>query len=215
MIVDNVLAGGQKAAYTFTHWATAGFETPDIPMASMEQAERNAKAVELLEAAGYGSDNPVSVKLIYNTSDAHKGIAIAISQMWKQTLGVTTELANEEWQVFLETRGNQDYEVARAGWCADYNEASTFLDLMQSESGYNDAKYNNAEVDALLAHAKTADNPQADYTAVEQMIAQDTPIIPIYHYSADKMLRSTVKGWAYDNFQQNWYSKDLYKVAGE
>ena len=215
VIVDNVLAGGQKAAYTFTHWATAGFETPDIPMASMEQAERNAKAVELLEAAGYGSDNPVSVKLIYNTSDAHKGIAIAISQMWKQTLGVTTELANEEWQVFLETRGNQDYEVARAGWCADYNEASTFLDLMQSESGYNDAKYNNAEVDALLAHAKTADNPQADYTAVEQMIAQDTPIIPIYHYSADKMLRSTVKGWAYDNFQQNWYSKDLYKVAGE
>ena len=199
MIVDSVLAGGQKAAYTFTHWATAGFETPDIPMATMTQAERNAQAVTLLETAGYGSDNPLSVKLIYNTSDAHKGIAIAISQMWKQTLRVSTELNNEEWQVFLETRGNQDYEIARAGWCA----------------GYNDAKYTNPEVDALLANAKTADNPQADYTAVEQLIAQDTPIIPIYHDSADKMLRATVKGWAYDNFQQNWYSKDLYRVVGE
>ncbi len=215
VIVDNVLAGGQKAAYTFTHWATAGFETPDIAEASMTQADRNAEAVALMEAAGYGKDNPLTVDLIYNTSDAHKGIAIAISQMWKQTLGVETVLSNEEWQVFLETRGNQDYQIARAGWCADYNEASTFLDLMQSESGYNDAKYNNPEVDALLAHAKTADNPQADYTAVEQIIARDVPIIPIYHYSADKMLRSTVKGWAYDNFQQNWYSKDLYKVAGE
>lgn len=215
VIVDNVLAGGQKAAYTFTHWATAGFETPDIAMASMTQEERNAKAVELLAAAGYGKDNPLTIDLIYNTSDAHKGIAIAIAQMWKQTLGVDTVLSNEEWQVFLETRGNQDYQVARAGWCADYNEASTFLDLMQSESGYNDAKYNNPEVDGLLAHAKTADNPQADYTAVEQLIAQDTPIIPIYHYSADKMLRHNIKGWAYENFQQNWYSKDLYKVAGE
>ena len=215
VIVDNVLAGGQKAAYTFTHWATAGFETPDIAEASMSQAERNAEAVALMEAAGYGKDNPLTVDLIYNTSDAHKGIAIAISQMWKQTLGVETVLNNEEWQVFLETRGNQDYQIARAGWCADYNEASTFLDLMQSESGYNDAKYNNPEVDALLAHAKTADNPQADYTAVEQIIARDVPIIPIYHYSADKMLRHTVKGWAYNNFQQNWYSKDLYKVAGE
>ncbi|MDG1377075.1 MAG: peptide ABC transporter substrate-binding protein [Yoonia sp.] len=215
VIVDNVLAGGQKAAYTFTHWATAGFETPDIAEASMTQADRNAEGVALMEAAGYGKDNPLTVDLIYNTSDAHKGIAIAISQMWKQTLGVETVLSNEEWQVFLETRGNQDYQIARAGWCADYTEASTFLDLMQSESGYNDAKYNNPEVDALLAHAKTADNPQADYTAVEQIIARDVPIIPIYHYSADKMLRHTVKGWAYDNFQQNWYSKDLYKVAGE
>lgn len=215
VIVDNVLAGGQKAAYTFTHWATAGFETPDIPEASMTQDERNAEALALMGAAGYGADNPLTVDLIYNTSDAHKGIAIAISQMWKQTLGVETVLSNEEWQVFLETRGNQDYQIARAGWCADYNEASTFLDLMQSESGYNDAKYNNPEVDALLAAAKTADNPQADYTAVEQIIARDVPIIPIYHYSADKMLRHNVKGWAYDNFQQNWYSKDLYKVAGE
>lgn len=215
VIVDNVLAGGQKAAYTFTHWATAGFETPDIAEASMTQAERNAEAVALMEAAGYGKDNPLTVDLLYNTSDAHKGIAIAIGQMWKQTLGVETQLSNEEWQVFLETRGNQDYQIARAGWCADYNEASTFLDLMQSESGYNDAKYNNAQVDALLADAKTADNPQADYTAVEQIIATDVPIIPIYHYSADKMLDHTIKGWAYDNFQQNWYSKDLYRVAGE
>ncbi|WP_458791156.1 peptide ABC transporter substrate-binding protein [Yoonia sp. MH D7] len=215
VIVDNVLAGGQKAAYTFTHWATAGFETPDIPMASMEQSARNEEAAQLMEAAGYGSDNPLSVKLIFNTSDSHKNIAIAVSQMWKQTLGVSTELGNEEWQVFLETRGNQDYELARGAWCADYNEASTFLDLMQSASGYNDAKYNNPDVDALLAAAKTADDPQADYTKVEEFIARDTPIIPIYHYSADYMLRGTVKGWAYENFQQNWYSKDLYRVAGE
>lgn len=215
VLVDNVLAGGQKAAYTFTHWATAGFETPNIPAASMTQAERNAKAVELMAAAGYGKDNPLTIDLIYNTSDAHKDIAIAISQMWKQTLGVKTVLSNEEWQVFLETRGNQDYQIARAGWCADYNEASTFLDLMQSDSSYNDAKYQNTKVDKLLAHAKTAKNPQADYTAVEQIIAQDLPIIPLYHYSADKLLHHTVKGWPYDNFQQNWYSKDLYKIAGE
>ncbi|MFT4743076.1 MAG: oligopeptide transport system substrate-binding protein [Yoonia sp.] len=215
IIVNNVLAGGQVAAYTFTHWATAGFETPDIPMASMTQAERNEMAKSLMADAGYGADNPLNVDLIYNTSESHKSIAVAISQMWKQTLGVTTGLDNQEWQTFLETRGNQDYQIARAGWCADYNEASTFLDLMQSESGYNDAQYMNAEVDALLAEAKTSDNPQANYDRVEELIAIDTPIIPIYHYAAVKMLDDDVKGWPYENFQQNWYSKDLYKIAGE
>lgn len=212
IIVENVLAGGQKPAYTFTHWATAGFETPNIPMASMTQAERNALAQELLTEAGYGSDNPLSIDLIYNTNEAHKSVAIAISQMWKQTLGVETTLANQEWQTFLEARSNGDFDVARGGWCADYNEASTFLDLMQSESGYNDSKYNNAEVDALLAEARTANNPQANYDRVEEFIAQDTPIIPIYHYAAVDMLAENLEGWPYENFQQSWYSKDLYKI---
>ncbi|MEJ6403365.1 peptide ABC transporter substrate-binding protein [Yoonia sp. 2307UL14-13] len=213
VIVKNVLAGGQKPAYTFTHWATAGFETPDTPIATMDQAARDEKAKELMAEAGYGPDNPITLNLIYNTSDSHKSVAIAISQMWKQTLGVETELANQEWQTFLETRGNQDYEVARAGWCADYNEASTFLDLMQSESGYNDAKYTNEEVDALLAEAKTSDNPQPLYEQVEQIVSQEVPIIPIYHYASVKMFAENLEGWPFENFQQNWYSKDLYKIA--
>ena len=213
IITENVLAGGQVPAYTFTHWATAGFETPDIPMASMTQDERNAKAQEMLAAAGYGSDNPLSIDLVYNTSEGHKSVAIAVSQMWKQTLGVETTLANQEWQTFLEARGNGDFEVARGGWCADYNEASTFLDLMQSESGYNDSKYLNPEVDALLAEAKTADNPQPNYDRVEEFIAQDTPIIPIYHYASVKLFAENLEGWPFENFQQNWYSKDLYKIA--
>ena len=213
IITEAVLAGGQKSAYTFTHWATKGFETPDIPMAAMTQEERNAKAVELLAGAGFGPDNPITIDLVYNTSEAHKSVAIAISQMWKQTLGVETTLANQEWQTFLEARGNGDFDVARGGWCADYNEASTFLDLMDSGSGYNDSKYINAEVDALLADAKTADNPQANYDRVEEFIAQDTPIIPIYHYAAVNMMAEDLEGWPFDNFQQNMYSKDFYKIA--
>ena len=213
IIVENVLAGGQKPAYTFTHWATAGFETPDIPMATMSQEERNAMAAELMAEAGYGPDNPLEIDLVYNTSESHKSVAVAISQMWKQTLGVETVLANQEWQTFLEARSNGDYEVARGGWCADYNEASTFLDLMQSESGYNDSKYVNAEVDALLEEAKTSDNAQANYDRVEEFIAQDTPIIPIYHYASVYMYAEDLEGWPFENFQQQWYSKDLYKIA--
>jgi len=166
-----------------------------------------------MAAAGYGSDNPLSIDLIYNTNESHKSVAIAVSQMWKQTLGVETELANQEWKTFLETRDNKDYQVARAGWCADYNEASTFLDLMQTNSSYNDAGYSNPRVDELMAEAKTSDNPQAAYTEVEQIIADDMPIIPIYHYAEVNMQNDKLGGWPFANFQQNWYSKDLYKIA--
>ena len=214
IIVNNVTQGGQYPAYTFTHWATAGFTVPDtIEYAHWTQEERNTKAMELMAEAGYGKDNPIELKLLYNTSEAHKSIAIAVSQMWKQTLGVSVTLENQEWKTFLEERGNKNYDVARAGWCGDYNEASTFLDLVDSGSGYNDAGYNNPEVDALLDEAKTSDNPQPNYTKVEEIIAQDMPIIPIYHYTNVYMMNpKLLPSWPVENVEQNWYSKDLYKV---
>ena len=213
VVVENILKGGQFPAYTFTPGATAGFEVPSVDTAEMSQAERDAKAVELMAAAGYGADNPIDLEILYNTSEAHKSIAIAISQMWKQTLGVNATINNMEWQTFLEERGNGNFDVSRAGWCGDYNEASTFLDLMTSGSGYNDAGYNNAEVDALLADAKTQSNPTANYTRVEEIVSQEVPIIPIYHYTSVFMLSDDLMNWPVDNVQQNWYSRDLYKVA--
>ncbi|SMR81625.1 oligopeptide transport system substrate-binding protein [Aliiroseovarius halocynthiae] len=214
VITEKVLQAGEIPAYTFTPGATAGFEVPAVDYAGWSQDERNAKAVELMAEAGYGADNPIDLTLLYNTSEAHKKIALAVSQMWKQNLGVKVTLENQEWKTYLTTRGEQNYEVARAGWCGDYNEASTFLDLVQSGSGYNDAKYANEMVDSLLADAKTMDNPQPNYSKVEEIIAADMPIIPIYHYSEDYMLSPEIVGsWPVNNVEQNWYSKDLYKVA--
>ena len=213
VIVNKILQGGQFPAYTFTPGATAGFEVPSVDYAEMTQDERNAAAKEMMAAAGFGPDHPLDVTLLYNTSEGHKKIAIAVSQMWKQTLGVNVTLENQEWKTFLQARSNGDFEVARGGWCGDYNEASTFLDLITTNSGYNDSKYSNAEVDQLMADAKTADDPQPNYTRVEEIIAEDMPIIPIYHYSAVFMLNPKLKGWPVENVEQNWYSKDFYKVA--
>ena len=213
IITENILAGGQIEAFTFTPAATAEFEVPDVEIASMSQAERDAMAKTLLAEAGYGPDNPLKFEMIYNTSESHKKIAVAMSQMWKQKLGVETTLANMEWKTFLEVRANQGFELARGAWCGDYNEASTFLDLLTSPSGYNDGKYSNAMVDELMTLAKIADDTQAIYTRVEQEIADDVPIIPIYHYAGVYMLGSDVGGWPISNIEQNWYSKDLYKIA--
>ncbi|MCG7522217.1 peptide ABC transporter substrate-binding protein [Ruegeria sp. Ofav3-42] len=213
IITENIMAGGQPQAYTFAPAATAGFDVPDVEMASMSQAERDELAKELLAEAGYGPDNPLSFEMVYNTSEAHKKVAVALSQMWKQKLGVNAELANMEWKIFLEERGNQNFDLARGAWCGDYNEASTFLDLLQSQSGYNDGKYNNARVDELLAEAKTSDDPAPLYTEVERIIAQETPVIPIYHYAGVYMIDSDLGNWPINNVEQNWYSRNLYKTA--
>lgn len=217
VIVNSVTAGGQLPAYSLTHSGTAGFDVPEIEAASMTQEERNAMAQELMAEAGYGEDGEaLSVDIIYNTSDAHRSIAVAIGQMWNQTLGVETTLANQEWQTYLTTRGEHDYEgVARAGWCADYNEASSFLDIMQSDSGYNDSGFESAEFDELMAEARTAEDPLPLYQQAESILVEEVPILPIYFYTTVFMLDDSIEGWPLENAQDNWYAKDLYRVAEE
>ena len=213
VVTQNILQAGQIDAFTFTPGATAGFEVPEVEFGALSQDERNAKAKELMAAAGYGADNPLSIELLYNTSEGHKKIAIAVTQMWKQTLGVEATLANMEWKTFLQERGNQNFDIARGAWCGDYNEASTFLDLLTTTSGYNDGKFSNAEVDALMAEAKTLTDASGNYTRVEEILANEMAVIPVYHYAGVFMLKETLKGWPYSNVEQNWYSRNLYKVA--
>ncbi|MCP4234543.1 MAG: peptide ABC transporter substrate-binding protein, partial [Aestuariibacter sp.] len=214
VIVDQVLQGGQFPAFNFTPAATASFVMPDIGYSKMTQAQRDTKAKQLLAEAGYGKGGkPLAFTYLYNTAENHRQVAVVATQMWKQKLGVNIELANQEWKVFLEMRGVQNFEMARGAWCGDYNEASTFLDLITSQSGYNDGKYSNTRVDKLMADAKVSKNANPLYTEVEQILADEMPVIPIYHYSVNMLLKSSIKGWPVNNVEQNWYSRELYKTA--
>ena len=210
VIVNQVLKGGQWPAYNFTHLKTAGFTMPDIAYGKLSQAERDAEAKRLMAESGVEN---LAIELIYNTSESHKQIATVVSQMWKQKLGVATELANFEWKTYLGIRRNQEFDVARSGWCGDYNEASTFLDLLTTTHGSNDGRYSNPKVDELMRASKTAEDPAAIYGEVERILAEDMAIIPVYHYANTFLLSADIKGWPYDNVENHWYSRNLYRVA--
>lgn len=212
LIINNILRGGQFAAYTFTPSATANFLVPNVEYAEMTQAERDSQARQLLSDAGYNSNNPLSFSLLFNTSESHKKIATAISEMWRKKLGVNVDILHLSWREFLEVRGRQRFDIARMGWCGDYNEASSFLDLVTTASPYNDSRYSNVEIDELMASSKTTNQPYAYYSEVEQILADEMPIIPIYHYAGLIMLSSAVKNWPVKNAEQKWYSRNLYKV---
>ena len=212
VIVDQVLKAGQAPAYSFTHWATADFELPEIDYAQLTQQDRMEQARSLLEEAGYGPDNPLELDLIYNTSENHRQIATVVSQMWKP-LGVNVTLSNYEWQSYLDIRGQQNFDLARSAWCGDYNEASTFLDLLTTRNANNDGKYDNPDYDALLTEAAQADDPQPLYTQAEEILAEDMAIIPVYHYTQNFVLDPSIRHWPMENVENNWYVRDIYRAS--
>ncbi|WP_347267280.1 peptide ABC transporter substrate-binding protein [Paracoccus sp. (in: a-proteobacteria)] len=210
IVVDQILQGGQKPAYNWTHWAIEGFKMPEIDYAGWTQAERMEKARALLAEAGYGPDNPLKLTLQYNTDENHKKIAVAAQQFYKQ-LGVEITLNNVEWKVHTDRMQAGDFELARYAWCADYNEASTFLDYFRT-TGMNYGKYSSPEFDKLMDASKVSADPNVEYSAAEKILAEDMPLVPVYQYAKVDMIRDDIKGLPTENVMNDWLAKDIYRI---
>ena len=212
IIIDKIARGGQIPSYTLTPKATAGFVAPENAYASWSQAERDAKAAELMAKAGYSRDNPLNVTIVYNTNEGHKKLALGIGQMWKQKLGVQTEIQNLEWATLIDSMNSREFEIGRYAQCAEYNEASSFLSAFLSTSDGNKTGFVNSEFDKVMEDAQTASDPALFYEHAEKILAAEMPFIPIYHYTAPIMLNSQIKGYPFNNAADTWYVKNLYKI---
>jgi oligopeptide transport system substrate-binding protein len=124
--------------------ATSGFVPP---MAGFRTARGNGfdpdQARRLLAQAGYpGGKGFPAFTFTYNTSARHKLICEWVQQAWQSILGIHMELHNLEWNTFLDTRQKtHDFQLARAGWVADYPDPGNYLDMFKSKAGNNDGRY--------------------------------------------------------------------------
>ncbi|KDN26250.1 peptide ABC transporter substrate-binding protein [Vibrio fortis] len=213
VVTNGVTQVGNLPAYTFAHEYTAGFDATQPEYSQWTQKQRDEKAQQLLKDAGYDASNPLDFKLLYNTSESNKSIAVAIASMLKNNLGAKVELENQEWKSYLVSRRQGDFDVMRASWCGDYNEASTFLSLLRSGSSGNFARYSSEAYDQAMESALSATTEQERqtfYDQAEQSLAVDMPIAPIYYYMQARLVRPTVGGFAKNNVEGRIYSKDLY-----
>ena len=199
VITEKVTGVGEKPAYGIVPPGLTGYDNYLPDYAKLTQAERVEKAKKLFAEAGYGKDKPLKLDVMYNTSENHKKIAIAVSAMWKQNLGVETTLTNQEWKVYLQTRREKkDTEVFRAGWIGDYADPFTFLEMHLSNSGLNDSGYQSEKFDGLVKQSgqeQDAAKRMAILKEAEQTFIDDVALIPIYHYVTKRLVKPYVKGY--------------------
>ncbi|MGV2987128.1 ABC transporter substrate-binding protein [Vibrio sp. E150_011] len=215
VITNGVTKVGNIPAYTFAHQYVAGFKATQPDYSRWTQNQRDQQAQQWLAQAGYGEDNPLKVKLLYNTSESNKSIAVAISSMLNKNLNAEVELENQEWKSYLVARREGDFDILRTSWCGDYNEASTFLSLMTSDSAGNRAFYESDQYDQQIAKALMATDQKTRnqfYDQAEATLVKDMPIAPIYYYMQARLVRPTIGGFPVNNVEGRVYSKDLYVI---
>lgn len=215
IMAEKVLGTGEKPAWHFTPEVTAGFKPDRSPFEDMTQEELNAQAKTLLQAAGYGPARPLKLNLLYNTSENHQKIAIAIAAMWKKNLGVDVKLQNQEWKTYIDSRNTGNFDVIRASWVGDYNEPSTFLSLLGSAHSGNISKFQSAAYDKVIHQATLETSEKArnqDYNTAEKILLEQAPIAPVYQYTNGRLIKPWLKGYPINNPEDIAYSRTFYIV---
>jgi oligopeptide transport system substrate-binding protein len=186
LIIKKITRAGEEPATHFVPEGTAHYTSPP------GLGYNPALARKLLAEAGYpGGQGFPRFEYTFDassggTAEIHEDVAVELQQMWRDTLGIQMDLRQVESTVFWSMQSHLDYQVARASWVGDYNDANTFLEMFTSDDGNNRTGWKNPDYDALILRA----NSQTDMKAREQifqqaetlLVSNGVPIIPLYFY---------------------------------
>jgi len=216
VLSEKITGRGEEPAYSWVPPGVNNYEAIRFPYADMTSEERHAAAKRLYKVSGYDEDNPLETEIRYNTSETHQRVALAIQSMWRETLGVEATLINEEFQVLLDNIRNKELtQVFLSSWIGDYNDAHTFLHLLQAGNPSNMTGYVNEEYESLMRRAAAQTDPrqrQLYLEEAERVLLSDHPVIPIYFYVSKHLVKPRIRGWG-DNVLDYHYSRHL-SIAG-
>jgi len=192
-LIRNVLQGGYKPTTGFTPpGAGQGYEPPNVLRFNPEEARR------LLAEAGYpGGKGFPKFDILINTLESHRTIAEAIQEMWKKHLGIQVAVLNQDWSVYLASQRKLDYDVCRAGWVGDYLDPFTFLSIWQKGDGNNQTGWSHPRYDELMQSSlREPDLTKrlAMLKEAETILLDELPVLPIYWYVRNCLVRPEVKG---------------------
>lgn len=213
ILAQRVTADGQVPAYGVIVNGVSGANPTRYEWAGWPMDRRVAEAKKLLADAGLAPGS--KLKFAYNTSEYHKKMAIFAASEWKTKLGINLELEAMEFKVLIKKRDDRDFQMARNGWVADYDDATTFLTLVQCDSDQNSQGNCNRKAEALIDEGNKSLDPakrRTLLTQAAQMIMDDYPMIPLLQYTVPRLVKSYVGGYSSTNALDRYRAKDLYVI---
>lgn len=209
--VDKVLHGLGAPAYGWVAPGVADY-TPQRPeWAAWPREQRLAEARRLYAAAGYSATQPLTLELRHATGENDKRAATALAALWKQNLGVQVTLVNEEIKVYVRRLREHRAQAFLWDWVGDYDDATTFSDVLKGGQGHNYTGWSSDRYDAALAQAAREADPakrRAALEAAERVVVEEWPLVPVYFAVSARLVKPHVGGWE-TNVLNHHYTKDL------
>ena len=211
VLTQRIAAEGQIPLYGLMAKGISGADVSSYDWAAWPMAQKVAEAKKLLAQANVKAGT--KLKVSYSTSDYAKKILIFINSEWKAKLGLELEMENSELRVHVKRLRDGGYQIGRYSWGVDYNDATSFLAIVQCGSPQNMTQGCSKQADALAEQANQSSDPSLRKSLLTQSAAlamEDYPLIPMFQTTAARLVKAYVGGYGEGNVQDKIRSKDLY-----
>ncbi len=180
----------------------SGMVPPSLPSFSQEKVPGYSynpkKARELLTAAGYTYQNPLSMRL--STVAEHKELAEYMQKKWAE-IGVQVTIDINQGPAHQETVDNGRAPFFMKSWLGDYPDAENYLALFYSKNfspaGPNKTHFVNAEFDKLYEQAKLERDVKKRwelYQAMDRIVVEEVPVIVLYYDEVLRLTQNNIEG---------------------
>jgi oligopeptide transport system substrate-binding protein len=197
LLQEKIVKSGAIPSYSYAGGFDPEYDGPKMPGAELTQEERNARAKELMAAAGYGPNNPLKLTIVTTVAEDRTRLAQGVALMWKQTLGVQATVEPVERKAWLDVFYAGTWDVFADDIVGDFSGAETFLAYMRpsSEPGYNWVK---PEFDAQMDVAATMPDKASrnvELAKAEKLLLDDFIFAPMAIEVTRNLVSPKVKGW--------------------
>lgn len=204
--IVTMLAGGQLP---LTSWLVPGVLGYDEHIGMPFDL---AKAKAYMKAAGFEDVSKLpKIEIKFNTNEDHQRVAENIQAQLKRNLGISVEVKNEEWKVYLNTLKTDAPQLFRFGWLADYPDPDNFLSVLTSYSDNNHVGYKSAKYDALIEKGAASTNDEERkkiYTEAQKLLLEeDVPVVPLYVGRNQLLVSGRVEGYPINVMERYQYKK--------
>jgi oligopeptide transport system substrate-binding protein len=198
-IAHKVLGDAMLPAYGMVPAGIASYQPYSADYAEMPQIDRQDEAARLLQELGYGPGSPLKLELRYDTSENNTNVGIAIQEQLRP-FGIEVSLLNTDAKShYGHLDGGGDFDFARGGWVADYNDPESFLGIARRKSGMNSGRYDDSEFERLMdAAAASGAQPEQRMKLLaqaEKVLIDSHGLVPLLFLGTHNIVSPQLKGW--------------------
>jgi len=197
-VAEKVMKRGETPAYAYVPPGIGGYRSgPELDFKSLPYPARLAQATRLMQDAGYGPFNKLTLTYLTPGNPDNKRLAAVFQAMARQ-IHVDVRVHTMDYAILLRDLRRGQYQLGYTNWLADFDDASNFLDLLRSATPGNYAGYRNPRFDAAMDKADHEPDAQKRAALLKQAEAipqKDMPWLPIRFNSQTELVAPKVGGY--------------------
>lgn len=163
-----------------------------------------------------GREGLEQLTLYFRSSQKEKKVAQILQKEWADLFGVTISLVQLDFKSHAQKLQKKNYDLALASWIAQYDDPLSILErFTNGEHLKNYSGWENPIFSNYLKEASSHRDRSALLAQAEELLWDESPITPLYHWNSAALCGSKIKsvaisssgGVLFERFQL-WYTQD-------